>query len=169
MNGHWTSRSTEDFVYRISSDFVFQIENRMDEEPLNQSNLAKRLGVSESRVSQVLHNPGNITLKKMVEYAAALGMKVAIVAYDDGDPLNENGPINSQIFTASWKRLGRPNDFFAFHRCASTLQTTAPIRYVGPLHAIDEGDTVQTQVFNDLGWWEKRPATSKTVIEAGVK
>lgn len=48
MSGHWTSRSTEDFVHKISSDFVFQIENRMDEEPINQSNLADRLGVASS-------------------------------------------------------------------------------------------------------------------------
>jgi transcriptional regulator with XRE-family HTH domain len=169
MTGHWTSRSTADFVHRISSDFVFQIENRMEEEPINQSNLAKRLGVSDGRVSQVLRNPGNITLKKMVEYAQALGMKVAIVAYDDGDPKNENGPINSQIFTASWKRLGRPNDFFAFHKCASMLQTTPPIRYISPLLILDEGQTGQTQLVGQLGWWEKRPSISSTMIESGVK
>lgn len=166
MSGHWTSRSTEDFVHKISSDFVFQIENRMDEEPINQSNLADRLGVSEGRVSQVLRNPGNLTLKKIVEYARAVGMKVAIVAYEDGDSLNENGPINSQIFTASWRRLGRPHDFFAFDKCAANLQTTPPIRYIAPLRVVDEYQTGETQLVN-LGWSEKRH-TSRSMIETGA-
>ena len=130
MNGHWTSRSTEDFLHKISSDFVFQIENRMDEEPLNQCGLAKRLGVSEGRVSQVLRNPGNLTLKNVVEYARVLGLKVAIVAYDDNDPMNRNGPINSQIFTACWKKVGKPNDFFALQEPATSIRTETSIRYV---------------------------------------
>lgn len=169
MSGHWTSRSTEDFVHQISSDFAFQIENRMDEEPVNQLNLAKRLGVSESRVSQVLRNPGNLTLKKMVEYARALGMKVAVIAYDDGDPLNKNGPINSQIFTASWKRLGSPSDFFAFHKCASAFPSSLTVKYVAPLHTIEKGETIRTQVFAGLGWRQTLPATSSTMIQMGAR
>jgi len=108
MNAHWTERSTQDFVYRIASDFALQIENKMGEEPINQSNLAKRLGVSDGRVSQVLKSPGNLTIKKMVEYARAMGMKVAIVAYEDNDPSNKNGPINSQIFSECWSNAGKP-------------------------------------------------------------
>lgn len=169
MNGHWTARSTEDFVHKISTDFAFQIENKMDEEPINQAALAGRLGVSESRVSQVLRNPGNLTLKKMVEYARALGLKVAVVAYDDGDPLNKNGPINSQIFTASWKRLGSPTDFFAFHKCATNFSPKFPPKYVAPLRAVNKGNTfdVSTFIFTE-GWTERQPATS-TVIQAGAE
>jgi hypothetical protein len=39
-------------------------------------------------------------------------MKVAVVAYDDGDPSNEKGPINSEIFSVCWSQCGRPRDFF---------------------------------------------------------
>ena len=110
-NTHWTARSTEDFVYRISSDFALQIEDKMDRDGISQSHLARSLGVTDGRVSQVLNNPGNLTLKKMVEYATSLGMKVSIVAYEDGDPENHRGPIHAQIFNACWMRAGRPNNF----------------------------------------------------------
>ena len=153
MSGqHWTSRSTKDFVYRISSDFAFQIEHKMNEEPISQSELAKRIGVSDGRVSQVLRNPGNLTLKNMVEYARALGMKVAIVAYDDDDPTNKNGPINSRIFTACWKKVGKPNDFFAFHESLNTIRIIPSIQYLSHL---------------DVGHFEVTPGNS-TLTQFGL-
>jgi transcriptional regulator with XRE-family HTH domain len=109
---HWTSEDTDAFVYRIASDFVLQLEKKMDGS-LNQNDLARRLKVSKGRVSQVLNNPGNLTLKKIVQYSRALKMKVAVVAYDDGDSENRNGPINSEIFYECWQKSGRPNDFFS--------------------------------------------------------
>ena len=109
---HWTASSIKDFVYRVSSDFVLQVEKQMHKENLSQKQLAKRVELSEGRVSQILNNPGNMTLKKMVEFARGLGMKLAVVAYDDADPENINGPINSQIFQICWERLGSPTDFF---------------------------------------------------------
>ena len=39
-------------------------------------------------------------------------MKMALVAYEDGDTENRNGPINSEIFSGCWKRVGSPRDFF---------------------------------------------------------
>jgi transcriptional regulator with XRE-family HTH domain len=130
MRRHWTSRSTEDFVYRISSDFVLQLEKKMEEEKMSQKALAGRLRVSDGRVSQILRNPGNLTLKKIVEYSHVLGMKVSIVAYDDGDPHNDYGPVNSEIFHLCWKRAGAPRDFFALNN------VTADVRPLGPIYHI---------------------------------
>jgi len=116
---HWTDRSVDDFVYKISADFVRQLERAMITKGTNQAKLAKRLKVSEGRVSQVLNNPGNLTLKKIVEYVRALGCKVAIVEYDDDDPENRNGPVNAEIFAACWRKAGMPNDFFSLEDGAS--------------------------------------------------
>jgi transcriptional regulator with XRE-family HTH domain len=113
LKKHWTENSVDDFVYRIASDFVLQLETKIEKGEVSQRELAVRLNVSDGRVSQVLNNPGNLTLKKVVEYARALGMKVAIVAYDDGDSENNKGPINPEIFNKCWKRAGSPADFFA--------------------------------------------------------
>ncbi len=115
MIGHWTKDRFTDFVYRISFDFVAQLRNRLEEKSLTRSEFAKLVRVGESRVSQVFNNPGNLGLESMTRYARALGMKIAIVAYDDGDSENQNGPVNSEIFNLCWKRAGAPKDFFAFN------------------------------------------------------
>jgi transcriptional regulator with XRE-family HTH domain len=124
---HWTSRSAKDFVYRISADFILQVEKKMEEEGMNQKALAARLRVSSGRVSQVLRNPGNVTLRKIVDYARVLGLKVSIVAYDDGDPQNINGPINAEIFNLCWQRAGSPKDFFALDSFTSDVRPLGPI------------------------------------------
>jgi transcriptional regulator with XRE-family HTH domain len=87
----------------------------------SQVQLSERLGVTPGRVSQVLNNPGNLRLDTIIQYARALGKKVAIVAYDDGDAPNMNGPINSQVFERCWKDAGCPADFMAFEE-ATTCQ-----------------------------------------------
>jgi transcriptional regulator with XRE-family HTH domain len=109
---HWTERSVDDFVHRISSDFVVQLEERIEDDKLTQKDVAERLGVTGGAVSQTLNSPGNLELKTMVQYARAVGMKLAVVAYDDNDPRNEKGPIISEIFAKCWERLGKPQDFF---------------------------------------------------------
>jgi transcriptional regulator with XRE-family HTH domain len=118
---HWTERSVDDFVHKMSSDFILQLEKKMEEGKVSQKELADLLRVSVGRVSQFLNNPGNLTLKKIVEYSRTLGLKVAIVAYEDGDPENKNGPINSEIFYDCWVKQGRPEDFFSLN----SLRTNA--------------------------------------------
>jgi predicted XRE-type DNA-binding protein len=109
---HWTQQSIADFVYRISSDFVIQIEKKLEKERIRHNEFATQLGVTRGRVSQLMNNPGNLTLRNVVHCARTLGMKVAIVAYEDGDTENRSGPINSEIFSTCWQRAGAPRDFF---------------------------------------------------------
>ena len=49
-----------------------------------------------------------------------LGVKVSVVAYDDADPNNNNGPINSEIFAQCWQNCGKPSDFFSLQASPST-------------------------------------------------
>lgn len=122
-NIHWTAKSTNDLVNRLSFDFITQLAKRMESLPLNQSKLARKLRLSTGRVSQILNNPGNLTLNKMTEYARALGLKVTVVAYDDDDPANELGPITSEIFHLCWQKNGKPRDFEAFQQQVPTAAT----------------------------------------------
>lgn len=110
--GHWTQKSVADFVHSISSNFVGQLETKMEDEGISKSKLASRLNRTSGRVSQVFNDPGNLSLKTIVEYARGLDMKVGIVAYDDGDHANDRGPINPQVFVDCWKRSGKPSDLF---------------------------------------------------------
>lgn len=120
-NPHWTAGNNKAFLHAIAFDFIAQLQQRMEELPLKQEELAKKLGVTEGAVSKVLNNPQNLTMKTMVNYARAVGMKVAIVAYDDNDLQNEGGPINSEIFTTCWKNAGRPRDFWSLRDGSANL------------------------------------------------
>lgn len=113
MQKHWTSRSIDAFVFGVSSGFIAQLETKLEIAGQNYKDLANEIGVTQGRVSQVLNNPGNMTLKSAVKYARALGMKVALIAYEDqDDPGNNEGPVNSQVFVQCWKGSGSPRDLF---------------------------------------------------------
>ena len=112
MKAHWTTRSVKDYLFRIAADFIAQLEKKMEFLSISQDELAKKLGVTKGRVSQLINNPGNFKLFKMIEYAKALGCKISIVAYEDDDPENKKGPINSEIFRICWENLGKPRDLW---------------------------------------------------------
>jgi transcriptional regulator with XRE-family HTH domain len=128
---HWTARSVDDFLYRIAADFITQLESKMKSEPLSKAELAQKLGVSKGRVSQIINNPGNLTLKMMIKCARCLGMKIAVVAYDDGDRENERGPINSEIFRVCWENSGQPKDFWALEKPRWVASTKQLFRFPG--------------------------------------
>jgi transcriptional regulator with XRE-family HTH domain len=120
---HWTAASTEAFVRRITFDFIAQLEKKMESDPISQADLAQKLGVSEGAVSQVLNNSRNLTLKTIVSYARALGMKVAVVGYDDEDLQNERGPVGSEIFSTCWHNAGKPYDLWSLKHESQTTST----------------------------------------------
>lgn len=121
---HWTARSDASFIHKLAFDFIVQLEKRIESEGISQSELAKRLGVSEGAVSQVLNNPQNLTLKTIARYSRALGMKAAIVAYDDGDRDNEQGLVSSEIFSTCWEHAGKPRDFWTLDEITSKKSAT---------------------------------------------
>lgn len=158
---HWTTGSTLSVVRWISSDFVAQLETRMEQfDGWNHTELAKRLNVTLSRVSQVMNSPGNLTLKNTVQYAGALGMKVAVLAYDDNDPERTKGPISADVFRACWEKSGCPRNMFEVDAAVTTSPSvrmwgTAPvdvgsgmIRYVNVKSQNDQWKRLST--YTDL-------------------
>ena len=142
MTRHWTQESTNAFVFRISSDFVAQLEKKIEEQEIKRTQLAEALRVTVGRVSQVLNNPGNLTIRKVVEYSRALGMKVAVIAYEDGDPENNRGPINSEVFSKCWQRLGRPDDLFAFEQPSAARRVIpVSVNFVIPERKVGTAET----------------------------
>jgi len=126
---HYTDKSDDAFVNRITFDFIAQVANRLETSQTKQNELAEKLNLSEGAVSQVLNLARmNLTLKTMVRYARALGMKVAVVAYDDHDPQNENGPVGSEIFGLAWEKIGKPRDVWQVNDAVcGTQQNLRPI------------------------------------------
>ncbi|HEY6769553.1 MAG TPA: hypothetical protein VI386_32825 [Candidatus Sulfotelmatobacter sp.] len=119
---HWTAESIANFTYRIAADFLAQVETKIEKGEVNRTELAKRLDRTPGRVSQLLNNPGNLTVNSAVRLVRAAGMKVALVAYEDSDPENNNGPVNSAIFYQCWKHAGAPTTFFDL-----TASTVTPV------------------------------------------
>ncbi|MDZ4169752.1 MAG: helix-turn-helix domain-containing protein [Coriobacteriia bacterium] len=58
------------------SAFTNQLARFMDQQGVSQSELARRLGVSRARVSQLMQHTSSPTLRTMVEVANALGCDV---------------------------------------------------------------------------------------------
>lgn len=111
---HWTQSDVSDFVYSLSLDFFTQLDDQIRGTKLQQKDLAERLEVSPSAVSQMLNSPPEKPeLETLVKYARAVGSKVSVVLYNDGDPTNERGPVYSGIFEQSWEALNRPRDLEA--------------------------------------------------------
>lgn len=123
---HWTERSPEDFLYSIASDFVEQLQNKMEAlDNMTRAKLAKAAGISKGRISQIFNDPGNISLDTVVRLARALGMKVAVTAYEDtADPKNERGPVNGDVFRLCWERAGRPFDMWDIQRLPQAAATS---------------------------------------------
>lgn len=113
MNSHWTEKNIAAFRYRITSDFLMQLERKMQTEKISQKKLAQALRVSPGRVSQILNGEmSNFELDSVIRYARGVGMKVSLVAYDDDDPDNTRGPVDSEIFTLCWEHEGKPLNHF---------------------------------------------------------
>ena len=69
MRGNWGHRNDSDFLYQVAADFVAQLDDILESEQMDRTELAKKLGVSKGRVSQILNNPGNLEPKNVVRYA----------------------------------------------------------------------------------------------------
>jgi transcriptional regulator with XRE-family HTH domain len=133
---HWTQNSTADFIHSISSNFVAQIETKIEEEGISQNEIASKMNKTSGRVSQLLNNPGNLSIRVMVELARSLGMKVSIIAYDDKDPNNDQGPIDPEVFVRSWEKLDRPVDLFEVEEAVLPVDEMPMVTYnVGYEHA----------------------------------
>ena len=68
------------------SAFTNAVARVMDETGVSQAELARRLGVSRARVSQLLQHKSSPTLRTVVEVATALGCEVTLGVAPDGAP-----------------------------------------------------------------------------------
>jgi transcriptional regulator with XRE-family HTH domain len=119
---HWTSRSEDAFAYAVASNFIAQLETKLDSENLDDKTLALRAKVTPAYISQLFNSPGNIGVKTMAKLTRALNMKFAVVAYvDDGDPNNDSGPIGPEVFRLAWEQCGRPRDLSKSQSLQSNL------------------------------------------------
>jgi len=71
--------SWAEYKYELAiSGFTNDLARLMTEQGVTQSELARRLGVSRARVSQLLQHKSSPTLRTMVQAASALGCEVGL-------------------------------------------------------------------------------------------
>jgi len=114
---HWTAESDENFWFAVVLDCLFQLENRMAELGMNYAEFSERVGLSEDEIERLFNEDSDeIPMTTLVKWAKALGMKLTLVAYDDGDVKvgsEDNarcGPVNPEIFAHCWKIMGKPRN-----------------------------------------------------------
>ena len=74
------------------SAFTNEIARIMSDQGVSQSELARRLGVSRARVSQLMQHRSSPTLRTMVQVASALGCDV-VPAVTSSDPYSSRSPV----------------------------------------------------------------------------
>lgn len=131
MTAHWTETSPQKFAYRVASDFVEQVRLAMKAKGWSQNKFAKKLGLTPGRVSQILNNPGNLTLETMALWSRKLGGKVVVSYYEDGDSRNQRGPINGEVFRQCWVKAGMPINTWSLQESTQSAQAI-------PSVAVDE-------------------------------
>lgn len=67
-------RTPEYWLETIQNEIFRQVKKYMEENKLNQTQLANKLGVSKGYISQILNGNFNFTLKKLIELSIAIGV-----------------------------------------------------------------------------------------------
>lgn len=67
-------------AWGMINEFYHLILTYMEREQISKADLARRLGKSRAAITQMFHKTPNITIKKMVEIADALGLDLHISA-----------------------------------------------------------------------------------------
>ena len=67
-------KTQEYWLERIQNDIFRMVHHYMEEKQLNQSALAKELGVSKGYISQIVNGNFNFSLTKLIELSITLGV-----------------------------------------------------------------------------------------------
>ena len=70
-------------AWDLIGDFYETIMSKMEREGISRADLAAKLGVSRAAVSQMFNKTPNVTIKKMVEIADAVGVELSISGYEN--------------------------------------------------------------------------------------
>ncbi|NHZ86606.1 MAG: helix-turn-helix domain-containing protein [Planctomycetia bacterium] len=63
-------------AWDLIHDFYHLVFTHMDKNNISESDLARKLSISRSAVSQMFNKTPNITIKKMIEIASAIGVNI---------------------------------------------------------------------------------------------
>ena len=70
------TETPEMLAFGHSMDLIFSFMDEAERQGLSNSDLAKRMGISKSRLSNILASAQNMTLKTIAKFECALGVRV---------------------------------------------------------------------------------------------
>jgi transcriptional regulator with XRE-family HTH domain len=91
-------RSPEYWMAKIQSELYDQIRNYMNQEEINQTQLAERLQVSKGYVTQILNGDFDHRISKLVELSLAIG-KVPKIDWKDLETVLQEDVMNAKSVT----------------------------------------------------------------------
>ncbi len=102
---------------RLAVDAVAMMNRARETAGVSQRVIATRLGVGESRVSQILHGDGNVRMATLARVLRALGYRVRL----DVQPVDPDAPV---IPRRAPRRRGRPTNRVSWEQ--SVTLTSVP-------------------------------------------
>lgn len=94
-------KTPEYWFEQAQNELYRQVTEFLQKEGINQTQLAERLGVTKSYISQVMKGEFNFTLKKLFELAVAVG-KIPVITYKEIDQVvKEDSPSHYPCYSAS--------------------------------------------------------------------
>jgi len=80
--------SSNQKAWSIIHDFYHIILTFMENKKITKADLSRKLGISRASISQMFNKTPNITIRKMVEIADAVGIELKISTHDQEDTRN---------------------------------------------------------------------------------
>ncbi len=70
------TRTYEDKLRDFEMDFIFAVEDKLDELGISRADLADKLGCSGNQISRILSGSENISLETVAKFSAVLGLDI---------------------------------------------------------------------------------------------
>ena len=100
-----TEPDAEEKAWEIIHDFYHEILTFMEKNGIKKSELAKRLGKSRSAITQMFNKTPNITIKKLVEIADAVGIEFELKPKEKEITIENN--VKEHDFVVNKKQVKR--------------------------------------------------------------
>jgi transcriptional regulator with XRE-family HTH domain len=114
--------TVEEKAWGLIHDFYHILLTYMEQQQITKAELAKRLGTSRSAITQMFNKTPNLTLKKMVEIAEAIGVNICLSSPQLQERQEDKSP---SLYVTVQHVLSAPDTRINFRTAPKRLQPTS--------------------------------------------
>ena len=118
--------TVEYWLENLQNEIFSEVHTYMDENHMNKSQLAEKLGFSRSYVTQILNGEFNFSLKKLIELSLAIN-KAPSLEFEDLSRFIRKKEGNLEILTSGMSINVGFNDFGDYNLNKEELMTVSKI------------------------------------------